>query len=161
MDGAQVGIIQARGVAWPFHIWFKERDQACCCLVPPSLQGATRLTLIKHSQSLGVGATHRAEFLPVKQEQWFSDRVWTLSSCYLSSPAGQAVYAGSASPWKARSKETIKNCELRSVLWWSFLFPSEPSVCLSPSISNQMFQSHLFWQSVQWHNIAEAVCSSK
>lgn len=155
------------------HGWCSRGDnpgQGCCLALPylvqrkrPSLllQGATRLTLSKHSQSLGVGATCRAEFLPVKQEQWFSDRVWTLSSCYLSSPAGQAVYAGSASPWKARSKETIKTLWAQISALMKFSFPIWAICLLSPSISYQIFQSHLFWQSVQWHNIAEAVCSSK
>jgi len=34
MDGVQEGVIQARGAAWPFYVWFKEGDQTYCCDVP-------------------------------------------------------------------------------------------------------------------------------
>lgn len=32
--GVQEWVIQARAVAWPFHVWFKERDQNYYCDVP-------------------------------------------------------------------------------------------------------------------------------
>lgn len=32
--GVQEQVIQAGGVAWPFRVWFKERDQTYCCDLP-------------------------------------------------------------------------------------------------------------------------------
>lgn len=29
--GVQERVIQARGVSWPFYVWFIERDQTYCC----------------------------------------------------------------------------------------------------------------------------------
>lgn len=140
MDGAQVGIIQARGVAWPFHTWFKERDQACCCKVPSdSLLASTvkawvlelhiGLSFYQGNNSSGVAA--------------FPDTVWTLSSCCLNSPAGRSgCLCRVCKPLKSQVQEnTVSSNQSSDEVC---LFPSEPSVCLSPGISYQIFQSHLF-----------------
>lgn len=158
MDGAPVGIIQARGAAWPFHVWFKERDQACCCKVPPDslLASTVKAWVLELHVGLSFYQWNNSSDVAA-----LSHRVWTLSSCHLSSPAGQAVYAGSANPWKARSKETIKTlwAQIRALI--KFVFSHLSHLSASPLLSLSRSFNGIYFNNLWWHNIAEAVCSSK
>ena len=85
-----------------------------------------------------------------------TDSVWTIFSCFLSSPAGRSVYAGrSTSLWKVRSKETTKTlwAQIRALMK-SLTFPIW-AICLPLPwylLPVLIFPSHLFWQPAWWHN---------
>lgn len=161
------------------HGWCLSGDnpgQGCCLALPCPvqrkrssllLQGAPTLTLSKHSQILGVGTACRAEFLPVKQQQWCSSFFrQSLDSLFILSQLTCRQFSLSMQGLQALEKPGLRkpsrHCELKSELWWRVcLLPSEPSVCLSLGIFYQIFESHLFWQSAWRNDIAEAVSSSK
>lgn len=119
------------------HGWCSGGDnpgQGCCLALPYLvqrkrssllLQGAIRLTLSKHSQSLGAGAAHRAEFLPGKQQQWCSSfpRHGLDSLFMLSQLTCRQVRLSMQGLQALEKPGPRKHCELKSELWWSLSFP--------------------------------------
>lgn len=128
--GVEEEVNQAKVVAWPSCLWLRERNQTDCCDVPTDLLLVNTVKAWVMELNVGPGFcqwNNRSNIRALR------DKVWAISSCFLSSPA--LSMQSSLQVFEKSGLRKQPNYEHKPEPWWRVqLFLSKPSVCLSPGI---------------------------
>lgn len=140
--GVQEEVSQAKVVAWPSCLWFKERNQTYCCDVPTDLLLAS--TVKDWVMELNVGFSF-CRWNNRSNIRALTDKVWASSSWFLSSPA-LSMQTGLQVFEKSGLRKQPNYYEHKPEPGWSVqLFLSKPSVCLSPGIFYQYWSFQVIY----------------